>query len=195
LKIGLYFGSFNPVHHGHLLVATYIREAAQLDEVWFIVSPQNPFKKSTDLADEQHRLQMTKLAIEKINYFKVLDVEFQLPKPSYTHITLKKLQKDFTTHQFKLIIGEDNIAKFHEWKEANWIQQNFEILVYGRNEIQDTRHKTQDIFTFSNFKILKLPLMDISSTTIRNRIKENKLIDFFTTENVVKYINEKKIYK
>lgn len=190
--VGLFFGSFNPIHHGHLLVATYIQEAAQLDEVWFIVSPQNPFKKNTDLAAEQHRLQMTKLATETITNFKVLNIEFNLPKPSYTHITLKKIQETFPSLEFKLIIGEDNVAKFKDWKEAEWIIANFEIVVYARN--QESGIKSQEILTTSNFQYFKLPLIDISSTEIRNRIKKIKSIDFFTTENVVKYIKENKLF-
>ena len=118
-KIGLYFGSFNPVHIGHLLVATHIKEAAKLDEVWLVVSPQNPFKINTYLINAAHRLQMVKLATENVNYFKVSDIEFQLPKPSYTHHTIKQLKQQFPTHQFSLIIGSDNINKFDEWKEAD----------------------------------------------------------------------------
>lgn len=192
-KIGLYFGSFNPVHIGHLLVATYIREHAHLDEVWFIVSPQSPFKQNTDLANEHHRLEMVRLAIENIVYFKYSDIEFQLNKPSYTYITLQQLKNKYPQHIFKIVIGEDNVEKFDTWKEANWIKNNFEIVVYARN--QESRVKSQEIFTSSNFQIFKLPLMDISSTIIRNRIKEKKSIQFFTTENVVEYITKNRLYE
>lgn len=188
-KIGLYFGSFNPIHIGHLLVATHIKEAAQLDEIWFIISPQNPFKQEAALVSEKHRLEMTKLAIQNIPYFKVSDIEFHLSKPSYTHITLKKLIQLYPAYQFSLIIGADNLAKFNEWKEADWILKNVKVLVYNRYETQDVRHK------ISNKNIFKLPLFDISSTEIRNRLKENKNIDFFTTEDVIKYIEENGVYK
>jgi nicotinate-nucleotide adenylyltransferase len=146
-NIGLFFGSFNPIHIGHLLLATHMREAAALDEVWFIVSPQNPFKKSSELADEQHRLEMVKLATEKVEYFKVSDIEFQLEKPSYTHITLKALSKKYPEHTFKLIIGEDNVAKFYEWKEADWILENYKVLVYRRqvDHRKNTRCTTYNI--------------------------------------------------
>ena len=190
MQIGLYFGSFNPVHIGHLLVATHIREAANLDEIWFIVSPQNPFKKNVDLAPENHRLEMVKLAIEPISNFKVIDIEFNLPKPSYTHLTLKELKKNYPKYDFKLIIGADNIEKFHEWKETEWIQKNVEILVYNRNKNQASSVNNQDNY----FKIQNLPLLDISSTEIRNRIKENKSILYFIPEKVENYIVDNQIY-
>lgn len=190
MKIGLYFGSFNPIHIGHLLVAIHIREAANLDEIWFIVSPQNPFKKNVDLAPENHRLEMVKLAIEPISNFKVLDIEFNLPKPSYTHLTLKELKKNYPKYDFKLIIGTDNIEKFHEWKETEWIQKNVEILVYNRNKNQASSVNNQDNY----FKIQNLPLLDISSTEIRNRIKENKSILYFIPEKVENYIVDNQIY-
>ena len=189
--IGLYFGSFNPIHIGHLLVATHIKEAAILDEVWFIVSPQNPFKKSHELAEENHRFEMVKIAIEKSAYFKASDIEFNLEKPSYTYITLKELTKQFPEHQFKLIIGEDNVPKFNEWKEVNWIQQNFNVLVYERR-MADGGQYSKNI----NSKFLKyqLPLFDISSTNIRNRIKNKQSIKYFVAENVEQYITFHKLY-
>jgi nicotinate-nucleotide adenylyltransferase len=190
LKVGLFFGSFNPVHIGHLLVATHIREAAQLDEIWFIVSPQNPFKKEEDLVNENQRLEMVKLAINHTEYFKALDIEFNLPKPSYTHTTLKILQKQFPDNDFKLITGEDNIAKFDEWKEAEWIKNNFEILVYNRNTTANSILKTKK----STLKIFNLPLFDISSTMVRNRIKNGLSVKYFVTEAVNEYIIKHNLY-
>lgn len=187
MKIGLYFGSFNPIHIGHLLVATHIREAAQLDEIWFVVSPQNPFKQMNELADEQHRLEMVKLAIENVDYFKAIDIEFNLPKPSYTYITLKELTKQFPENKFHIIIGEDNVAKFKDWKEADWIISKFDVLVYER--------KTENIKSnMSNLKFFNLPLFDISSTEIRNRIRNNQSIKYFVTENVEQYITFHKLF-
>jgi nicotinate-nucleotide adenylyltransferase len=175
-------------------LATHIREAAQLDEshteldeVWFIVSPQNPFKNSADLADENHRLEMVKLAIENVPYFKVLDIEFHLPKPSYTHVTLKELMKQFSTHKFSLIIGEDNVAKFNEWKEVDWILENVSVLVYNRTIENLTTHDSR-LTTFN------LPLFDISSTEIRKRIKQNLSIKYFVTEKVNYYIENSSLY-
>lgn len=186
--IGLYFGSFNPIHIGHLLVATHIREAARLDEVWFIVSPQNPFKQNSELADEHHRLQMVKLAVEDVDYFKVSDIEFQLEKPSYTHITLKALTKQFPEYTFHLIIGEDNVAKFHEWKEADWIQANFKTYIYNRGNMHSK-------FKIQNSEFVTLPMFDISSTSIRNRIHNNQAISYFVTKNVEQYIAFHKLYQ
>ena len=187
MKIGLYFGSFNPIHIGHLLVATHIREAVQLDEVWFVVSPQNPFKQMNELADEQHRLEMVKLAIENVDYFKAIDIEFNLPKPSYTYITLKELTKQFPENKFHIIIGEDNVAKFKDWKEADWIMSKFDVLVYER--------KTENIKSnISNLIFFNLPLFDISSTEIRNRIRNNQSIKYFVTDNVEQYITFHKLF-
>ena len=197
-KIGLYFGSFNPIHVGHLLVATHIREAAQLDEIWFIVSPQNPFKQNTELADENHRLEMVKLAIENVDYFSVSDIEFHLPKPSYTHVTLKELIKESRSfgkeNKYHLIIGEDNIAKFKDWKEADWILENVEVLVYNRRIEQTNLKSHSDSYRNSNLKIYNLPLIDISSTEIRNRIKNKQAISYFVTENVEQFITFHKLY-
>lgn len=191
MKIGLYFGSFNPIHVGHLLVAIHIREAAKLDEVWFIVSPQNPFKKNSDLADEYHRLNMVKLAIQDVSYFSVSDIEFHLPKPSYTYITLKELTKQFPENKFHIIIGEDNVAKFKDWKEADWIMNNFDVLVYER---KTENLKSLPKFRNSNLIFFNLPMLDISSTEIRNRIRNNQSIKYFVTENVEQYITFHKLY-
>lgn len=191
-KIGLYFGSFNPIHIGHLLVATYMREAAGLDEIWFIVSPQNPFKLNSELADEHHRLKMVQLAVEDNVYFKASDIEFHLDKPSYTHITLKALTKQFPEHTFQLIIGEDNVAKFNEWKEAEWILENFKVLVYRRqiNNKQYIKEKTHDARLITH----DLPMFDISSTTIRERIRDKKDIKYFVKENIENYLRKYSIY-
>lgn len=187
MKVGLYFGSFNPIHHGHLLLATHIKEAAQLDEIWFIVSPQNPFKTNSELIDEHHRLKMVELAIQPIKYLKVNNIEFELPKPSYTHQTLKVLKNQFKEYEFKLIIGEDNLEKFNEWKEVEWIKQHIEILVYNRN---GQNNKTIE----KDFKFYQLPLFDISSTAIRNRIKNRLNINYFVPEIVNQYIIKHNLY-
>lgn len=170
-----------------MLVATYMREAAQLDEIWFIISPQNPFKINAELADENHRLEMAKLSTEDVDYFKVSDIEFHLPKPSYTHLTLKELIKQFPQNKFHLIIGEDNVAKFHEWKEAEWITDNFHILVYNRTH-------QNNITEHSKFEIQNLPLIDISSTEIRKRVKQNLPIKYFVTEKTQLYMLNNKLY-
>ena len=187
--IGLYFGSFNPIHHGHLLVATYIKEVAALDEIWFIVSPQNPFKKNDELADEHHRLEMAKLATEAVDFLKVSDIEFKLEKPSYTHITLKELTKQFPEHTFHLIIGEDNVAKFHSWKEASWILDHHEVLVYNR--VHTNKTTTKD----ARLRLYNLPILDISATNIRQRIQQQQSIRYFVPENVEHYIWFHNVYR
>ncbi|MDB5227380.1 MAG: nicotinate-nucleotide adenylyltransferase [Bacteroidota bacterium] len=192
MNVGLFFGSFNPIHVGHLLAATYIREAAGLDNVWFIVSPQNPFKKTEDLIDETHRLEMTKLAVQNTPYLKVSDVEFSLSKPSYTHQTLKELERLHKKANFHIIIGEDLVVEFDSWKEATWIRENFKVIVYNRSVDgpQSTVHSKKN----SNFKLFRLPLFDISSTEIRKRIKNKQPIRFFVTPHVEQYIAFHKLY-
>ena len=187
LKIGLYFGSFNPIHIGHLLMATHIREGEQLDEIWFVVSPQNPFKKSGDLANESHRLEMVKLAVKDECHLKVTDIEYSLPKPSYTCLTLKELTRQFPEKKFYIIIGEDAAAEFNQWREATWIEENYEILVYNRTS-QNSK------FKILNSKFYQLPMIDISSTEIRNRVKNNLSIHYFVTDDVEQYIGFHNIY-
>lgn len=192
MNVGLFFGSFNPIHVGHLLAATYIREAAGLDEIWFIVSPQNPFKETKALIDETHRLEMAKLAVQNTPYLKVSDVEFSLSKPSYTHLTLKELTKLHKDISFHLIIGEDLVEGFNTWKEAEWIKENFKVIVYNRvHSPQSIVHGKKDQ---SEFKIYQLPLFDISSTEIRKRIKNKMPIRFFVTHHVEQYIAFHKLY-
>ena len=188
-NIGLYFGSFNPIHTGHLLVATHIKEAAKFDEVWFVVSPQNPFKEKNELSAEQHRVNMVKLATENISYFKTETIELQLPQPSYTHRTLAELVTLYPQHQFSIIIGEDNVAKLNEWKEIEWIKKHFYIIVYNRNNNSETIRNQQSIL-----KYYQLPKIDISSTEIRQRIQENKPIKYFVPDVVEQYITFHKLY-
>ncbi|HMV15178.1 MAG TPA: nicotinate (nicotinamide) nucleotide adenylyltransferase [Chitinophagales bacterium] len=187
-KIGLYFGSFNPIHIGHLLVATHIKEAANFDEIWFVVSPHNPFKQKNELADENHRINMAKFAIENIPYFKVEDIELHLPQPSYTHRTLEELVKRYPDYEFNIIIGEDNVAKLQEWKEIEWIKKHFYIIVYNRT------NKTATKTVQNTLKYYELPLIDISSTEIRKRIQENKQFRFFVPDAVEQYITFHKLY-
>lgn len=190
MKIGLLFGSFNPVHTGHLLVATLMRESAGLEEVWLVVSPLNPFKVNTELADENQRLEMVRLALIGSEHLKVSDIEFSLPKPSYTHYTLKELCDQYPEDTFSLIIGEDNAASFGDWKEAAWIKANFEILVYNRDHANAKDLSLND----PAFKRYQLPAFDISSTDIRNRIKNNKSIRYFLPETVEQFIRFHKLY-
>ncbi|MCB9034544.1 MAG: nicotinate-nucleotide adenylyltransferase [Chitinophagales bacterium] len=187
MKIVLLFGSFNPIHIGHLLIATKVKEAIKADEVWLIVSPHNPHKNKTDLANETHRLQMAQLATENHPFIKVSDIEFQLSQPSYTYNTLVALQAKFPNNEFHLIIGGDNVAKFDTWKNYEAIIEKVPIHVFKRgNEIIENK---------LNFNILDLGLLDISATAIRQRIQQNLVIRYFVTENVEQYIAFHKLYQ
>jgi nicotinate-nucleotide adenylyltransferase len=188
MKIGLFFGSFNPIHVGHLLLATYLREAASLDEIWFIVSPLNPFKINGDLIDENLRLEMVKLAVGDNVKFKVSDVEFNLPKPSYTADTLKYLTQKNPDYKFNVIIGADNYDSFKDWKDSEWIRSNYPILIYNR------MGKNEKECMDENYTFYKLPVFDISSTEIRNRIKNNLPILYFVPESVEQFIKFHDLY-
>lgn len=182
-RIGLFFGSFNPIHVGHLIIANCVLAKANLDEVWFVVSPQNPFKKSNSLLHEFDRLDMVRAAIEKNTSFQAIDIEFQLSKPSYTIDTLTVLQDKYPNHQFHLLIGGDNVAQFHQWKNADKILEYFQLIVYPR--------PGQDISSLEHHpKVSKVdaPLLDISATYIRQLLKDNKSIRYLVPEAVEEMI-------
>lgn len=186
MKIALLFGSFNPIHIGHLLIATKVKEAINADEVWLVVSPHSPHKDKKDLADENHRLKMAELATENHPFIKVSNVEFGLEQPSYTYNTLVALQKQFPANEFHLIIGADNVAKFDTWKNYETIIAMLPIHVFQRNNLI--------INNKFNFNLLDLGLLDISATEIRQRIQANLAIRYFVTENVEQYIAFHKLY-
>ncbi len=191
MKIGLFPGSFNPIHIGHLLLATYMKEKANFDEVWFIVSPQNPLKDVKTLAKEEHRYKMVEMAISQHLYFKVSDIEFHLPKPSYTIDTLSELKNTFKEHTFSLILGEDNLENLHKWKNYEEIIKNNHIYIYNRK----TAHDYTDKWQHPHFHYIKLPFLDISSTEIRSRIEGQLVIKYMVLESVEKYINEHHLYQ
>lgn len=189
-QIGVFPGSFNPIHIGHLILANYIIEFTYIDEVWFVVTPHNPSKVATDLADKNHRLQMCRIALANMEKLKVSEVEFSMPKPSFTIKTLDKLQKDYTDFHFSLIIGADNWNKLHLWKEHKRIKRDFKILIYPRlNE----EVKVDDEFKDS-VQLCNAPILDISSTFIRKSIKEKKNVRAFLPKGVFEYILKHNIY-
>lgn len=191
MKVGLFFGSFNPIHVGHLIIADAILLNSDLDEIHFVVSPQNPFKEKKSLLHEFDRYDMVKKATESNQKFSVSDIEFSLPKPSYTIDTLIHLQEKYPTKSFSIIMGEDNLATFHKWKNASEILKNYEVYVYPRP------FSKQPIEEYQNHpKIHKVeaPLVEISSTMIRKRIKEDKSIQYLVSESVVEYLKKKKFY-
>jgi len=183
LKIGLLFGSFNPLHIGHLIIANSMIDLAGMDEVWLVVTPLNPFKKSSDLLAEDERLKMVKIAIKDNPKLKASDIEFSLPKPNYTVDTLMYLQAQHPDTQFFLVMGEDNLVKFDQWKDYDKIFENFEVLVYPRPYTPNTQLKIHP-----RVHIFNCPLLDISSTYIRENIKYGKSIKYLVPEAVEEYI-------
>jgi nicotinate-nucleotide adenylyltransferase len=190
MKIGLYFGSFNPPHVGHLTVAHYAREVIGLDEVWFIVSPNNPHKDPAVLMDVVHRVNMTALALYDYPYFKVDTTELELPTPSYTYQTLLKLRSAHPAYEWHLIIGEDNLPRFHEWREVEFLKKHLTIWVYPRLGVEVGHIDPSLMFTYFD-----APRVEFSSTEVRKRLRNNQPIRFMVGADVETYLLEKLDWK
>lgn len=190
-QVGIFSGSFNPVHVGHLILANYMREFTYLDEVWFVVTPHNPLKSAADLLDDDIRLEMMKIAVRDYDNLIVSDVEFDMPKPSYTIDTLTKLSAVNPDSEFTLIIGGDNWIKFPRWKEHERLVKEYKILIYPR---LDSEVKTPEALS-QNVKLVDAPIVEISSTFIRESIRAGKDVRAFLPENVYDYIVDKGLYK
>ena len=190
LNTGLLFGSFNPIHIGHLALANFILEYTYLDEIWFVVSPHNPFKVSNDLAGEGKRLRMVKLAIEAEPRFKACDLEFQLPRPSFTINTLKELNQLYPTHQFTIIMGSDNLLSIDRWKDYSTIITDYRILVYPR-----PGYNVELLPENSTIQLIKAPLLDISSTMIREGLAQGKELRFLLPAGIYNYIQQEQLYQ
>ncbi len=191
-KVGLFFGSFNPIHIGHLIIANHIVEFTNLDEVWFVITPHSPFKKKSTLLADHHRYQMVELAIENYPKLKASKIEFGLPQPNYTINTLIHLLEKHPNISFNLIMGEDNLQSFHKWKNYDIILENHEIYAYPR--VFKNKNKPK----FDNHKkihIIDAPIIELSSTFIRGSIKKSKNIKPLVNSNVWKYIDEMNFYK
>jgi nicotinate-nucleotide adenylyltransferase len=195
-KIGLYFGSFNPVHIGHLAIAGYVTEFTDINQVWFVVSPHNPLKKKETLLADHHRLYMTQLAIGDNDKLKASDIEFKLPVPSYTIDTLTHLREKYPKNEFVLVMGEDNLYTLHKWKNAEELIKRYQVYVYPRPETEKPSSPVLDQL-LQKAKILNVnaPLMDISGTFIRKGIKDGKDMSYFLSSSVWKYINEMHFYE
>lgn len=189
-NIGLYFGSFNPIHTGHLIIANYLVEYTELNEIWFVVSPHNPLKSKTNLLADHHRLALVNIAIEKHAKFKACDIEFKLQQPSYTIVTLEYLREKFPIKNFSLIMGADNLANLTKWKNYNTILEYYPIYVYPRPNFESTPFDN-----YPNVHRVQAPLIEISASFIRSGIKEGKDMSFFLTEAVLNYVDEMNFYK
>lgn len=189
-NIALYFGSFNPIHQGHLIIAQHVINAGLCDELWFVVSPHNPHKNRTDLAPAEDRLEMCKLAIENHSYIKVSDIEFQLPTPSFTIQTLDALEKKFPEHNFSIVMGQDSVENLHTWKKYEDILK-YRIYYYPRSSA-DAKDIVVD--TKSIKKLSDAPIIELSSTQLRADIRNNKSIRFRTPEKVVNFIFSNNLY-
>ena len=192
MKVGLYFGTFNPIHIGHLVIANHMVEFSDLDQVWFVVTPQSPFKTKQSMLDNYQRLEMVYRATEDYPKLRPSDIEFNLPQPNYTINTLVYLQEKYTNYEFALIMGEDNLNSFHKWKNYEVILENHELYVYRRIS-QDTTEN--DLHQSKKVHLIDAPIMEISSTFIRNSIKQGKLVKPLLPNRVWEYLDEMNFYK
>ena len=190
MNIGLYFGSFNPIHNGHLIIANFIVQNTDLEQVWFVISPQNPLKKSSTLLNEYHRLYLVQVSIEDEPSLKATDIEFRLPKPSYTIDTLTYLGEKFPSHHFSVIMGSDSFQNLPEWKNYRQLLSNYPIYVYERPGF-----KPENVYTDAKVTFLKAPLLEISSTYIRKIISSGKSIRYLVPEKVRLEIEQNGYYR
>jgi nicotinate-nucleotide adenylyltransferase len=195
-RIGLYFGSFNPIHIGHMAIAGYMTEFTDLDQVWFVVSPQNPLKKKETLLADHHRLYMAQIAIGDHDKLKASDIEFRLPLPSYTINTLAYLGEKHNGHEFCLVMGEDNLYTLHKWKNAQELAASYPIYIYPRRDIKKPASPLlEQLLKKGNIHRVKAPLMEISGTFIREGIRKGHDMSFYLAPEVWKYIEEMHFYK
>ena len=189
MKIGLFFGSFNPIHHGHLMVASFIANHTDIQQVWLVVSPQNPHKTQSSLLNEYDRLHLAQLAIEDDAQIKVSDIEFKLPKPSYTIDTLTYLQEKYPQHQFYVIMGSDSFQNLPKWKNFEALIKNYQFIVYRRPGFDITEDYGADM------QYLEAPMLELSATLIRNNCKDGITIRYLVPEQVRLEIERNNYFK
>lgn len=192
MNVGLFFGSFNPIHVGHLIIANHLVEHSDMDQLWFVVTPHNPFKNKSSLLDNHHRLSMVNIAVEDYPNLKSSNIEFDLPQPNYTGNTLAHIGEKFPQHTFSIIMGEDNLRSFHKWKNHKYILENHSIYVYPRKvEVKEKDSSIQH----RNINRIDAPIIEISSTLIRDSINQQKNYRPLVPHNVWQYIDEMNFYK
>ena len=191
LKVGLYFGSYNPIHIGHLAIANYMVEYTDIDQLWFVVSPQNPLKKKNNLLDDYQRLELVHRAVDGDDRFRASNIEFSLPKPSYTVDTLAYLKDQHPNYHFKILMGSDNLENFHKWKNYETIIEDYGIIVYPRPGFDPQKVQVEKNITLAK----DAPLMEISSSFIRKAIQEGKDVRHFLTQKSWEYLEEMNFYR
>lgn len=189
MKIGLYFGSFNPVHVGHMIIANHMAQSTDLDKIWMVVSPHNPHKNKKSLAKNHDRLHLVILALNDNPKIEASDIEFNLPQPSYTIDTLTYLKEKYPHHEFCLIMGGDNLASLHQWKNYEMILENHDIYVYKR-----PTHDIPELAEHPRVFISAAPMLDISSSYIRKQIKDGKSIEYLVPDKVYQYLKDSRMY-
>jgi len=192
MKIGLYFGTFNPIHVGHLIIANHMAEHSDLDQVWMVVTPHNPLKKKSSLLDDHHRLQMVFLATEDFPKIKPSDIEFKLQQPNYTVNTLVHLEEKYPNHEFSLIMGEDNLKSFHKWKNYEAILEHHNIYVYPRISSES---ENLELKNHPKIHLIDAPVVEISSTSIRENVKKGKNVQPLLPNKVWDYIDHNNFYR
>ena len=192
-KIGLFFGSFNPIHIGHLILGNYILENSDMEELWFVVSPQNPFKDKKSLLNDHNRLDMVQLAVKNYPKMRASNVEFSLPKPSYTIDTLTYLKEKYPDYSFALIMGEDNLDSLPKWKNSEKLIADYQIIVYPRTF--EGEKKAHEYLQHENISLVNAPIIELSATKIRKMIKEGKNVRPMLPPEVFDYLDGSNFYK
>ncbi len=192
MKIGLYFGTFNPIHVGHMIIANHMAEHTDLEQIWMVVTPHNPLKQKSTLLDDYHRLHLVRLATEDYPKIKPSDIEFKLPQPNYTVTTLAHLMEKYPQHEFSLIMGEDNLKSFHKWKNYEYILEHHDIYIYPR---VSEEAENEGLKGHARIHQVAAPIVEISSTFIREQIKAKKNIRPLLPNLVWEYVDHNNFYK